>query len=87
MTKIEKRTGMTDAECEHWDGYYTQNTFETGANLLTRGVKPGFARNTLLLSELDRDVAQYLSTRAETAQKSKAEVINDIVREKIAAAQ
>ena len=47
MTEIEKKTGMTDAECEHLDNYYTTNAFEPGPNLLKQGVKPGFARNTL----------------------------------------
>jgi len=25
MTEIEKETGMTDAECEYWDDYFTKN--------------------------------------------------------------
>jgi hypothetical protein len=84
MTGIERKTGMTDAECEYWDDYYTNNAFEPGPNLLKQGVKPGCARNTLLLNELDRDVAEYLRTRAQAAHKSQAEVINDLVREKMA---
>jgi hypothetical protein len=54
MTEIEKETGMTDAECEYWDDYFTNNQYEPGPNLLKQGIKPGFAHNTLLLSELDR---------------------------------
>jgi len=27
MTEIEKRTGMTDAECEYWDDYFTNNPY------------------------------------------------------------
>jgi hypothetical protein len=84
MTETEKKTGVTDAECEYWDDYYTKNAFRPGPNLLKQGVKPGFARNTLLLSELDRDVAEYLRTQAQTAHKSQAEVINALVREKLA---
>jgi hypothetical protein len=84
MTDIEKKTGMTDAECEYWDDYYTQNAFKPGPNLLAQGVKPGFAHNTLLLSELDRDVADYLRTQARAARKSQAEVINALVHEKLA---
>jgi hypothetical protein len=86
MTEIEQKTGMTDAECGQWDDYYTKNTFEPGPNLLKQGVKPGFARNTLLLSDLDRDVAEYVRTQAQTTHKSQARVINDLIREKIALA-
>ncbi|MDR0657031.1 MAG: hypothetical protein LBG22_12010 [Treponema sp.] len=84
MTEIEQKTGMTDAECGQWDEYYTKNTLDPGPNLLKQGVKPGFARNTLLLSELDRDVAEYVRTQAQTTHKSQARVINDLIREKIA---
>jgi hypothetical protein len=93
MTEIEQKTGMTDAECGQWDEYYTKNTFEPGPNLLKQGVKPGFAPDTLvvsddtlLLSELDRDVAEYVRTQAQTTHKSQARVINDLIREKIALA-
>jgi hypothetical protein len=86
MTEIEQKTGMTDAECGQWDDYYTKNTFEPGPNLLQQGVKPGSAQNTLLLSELDRDVAEYVRVQAQTTHKSQARVINDLIREKIALA-
>jgi len=84
MTEIEKKTGITDADCEYWDNYYTKNTFEVGPNLLKLGVKPGFAHNILLLDKLDHDVAEYLRNQANTFHKSQTEVINDLVREKIA---
>ena len=85
MTEIEKKTGMSDAECEHLDNYYTHNTFPTGPNLLKNGVKPGFAHDTLLLSKLDKDVAEYLRAQAKAFNKSQAEVINDLVHEKLSA--
>jgi len=84
MTEIEKKTGMTNTECEYLDNYYTKNTFEPGPNLLKQGVKPGFVRNTLLLSELDKEVAEYIQNQAKIFQKSKIEVINDLVHEKLA---
>ena len=84
MTEIEKKTGMTDAECEYWDKHYTENVCEPGPNLLTFGVKPGFARNTILLSELDAEVAEYLSTCAKAFHKSQIQIINELVREKLA---
>ena len=59
MTDIEIKTGMTDAECERLDKYYTENTFTPGPNLLKLGIKPGEVRNTLLLKNLDRDVEEF----------------------------
>ena len=84
MTEIEQKTGITDSECEYWDDYFTKNDFEPGPNLLKQGLKPGFVRNTLLLNELDRDVAEYLRKQSITFHKSQIEVINDLVREKLA---
>jgi len=84
MTEIERKTGMTDSECEYWDDYYTRNVFEPGPNLLQQGVKPGMAHNTLLLNELDKDVIEYLSVQAKAFNKSQTAVINDIIREKLA---
>jgi hypothetical protein len=84
MIDFEKKTGMSDAECEFLDNYYTENIFEPGPNLLKLGVKPGFAHNTILLSDLDKEVAGYLCTQAKTFHKTQIEIINDLVREKLA---
>jgi hypothetical protein len=84
MTEIEKETGMTDAECEYWDDYFTKNSYEPGPNLLKLGIKPGFANKALQLSELDKEVAEYLRTQAERFHKTHTQVINDLVREKLA---
>jgi len=78
------KTGITDAECECWDNYYTNNNFEPGPNLLKEGVRPGFAHNTLQLSELAPEVVEYLRTQSKAFQKSQLEIINDLVREKLA---
>jgi hypothetical protein len=80
---IETKTGMTDTECEYWDEYYTKNAFEPGSNLLKQGIKPGFAHNALLLSELDQDVAEYVRAQAKAAHISLIKVINDLIREKL----
>jgi hypothetical protein len=84
MTEIEKKTGMTDTECEYWDDYYTKSAIEPGPNLFKQGVKPGFAHSTLLLNELDREVVEYVRIQANTSHKSQTKVINDIIREKLA---
>jgi hypothetical protein len=84
MTEIEKKTGMTDAECEFLDDYFTNNPYEPGPNLLKLGIKPGFAHKALLLNELDEEVAEYLRVQAEMFHKSQTQVINDLVHEKLA---
>ena len=84
MTDIEKLTGMTDAECEYWDDYYTKNTFEPGPNLLKLGVKPGSVSKSLQLNELDKEVFEYLCVQVEKSHKSHTQVINDLVHEKLA---
>jgi hypothetical protein len=84
MTEIEKKTGMTDSECEFLDDYFTNNSYEPGPNLLKLGIKPGFAHKALLLNELDEEVADYLRKQAEMFHKSQIQVINDLVHEKLA---
>jgi len=83
MTEIEKKTGMTDAECEYWDDYFTNNQYEPGPNLLKLGIKPGFANISMQLSELDKEVISYLCVQAEEFHKNPTQVINDLVREKL----
>jgi hypothetical protein len=84
MIDLEKKTGVSDVECEYLDNYYTENIFEPGPNLLKIGVKPGFANNTILLSDLDTEVAKYLCAQAKIFHKTQIEIINDLVREKLA---
>jgi hypothetical protein len=84
MTEIEKETGMTDAECEYWDEYITKNPVHLGPDLVKMGVKPGLAHDYLPLNELDKDVMEYLRKQSTTFHKSKIQVINDLVREKLA---
>ena len=85
MTEIEKETGMTDTECEYWSEYYTKNTFEPGPDLSKLGIKPGFAHNYLpFLKELDPDVIEYLRKQSAVSHKSQMQIINDLVREKLA---
>ena len=85
MTDIEKKTGMTDAECEYWDKHIVENTVEPGPNLLKLGIKPGSVNKSLELSELDKEVFAYLCAQAERFRKSHTQIINDLVHEKLAA--
>lgn len=84
MTEIEKKTGMTDAECEYWDEYFTNNPYEPGPNLLEFGIKPGFTNKALAIRELDREAAEYISIQAKILHKSYIQVINDLIHEKMA---
>ena len=84
MTEIEKETGMTDAECEYLDEYITKNPVQLGPDLVKLGVKPGFAHEYLPLNKLDHDVMEYLRKQAITFHKSQIEIINELVREKLA---
>ena len=86
MTEIEKETGMTDAECEYWDEYITKNPVHLGPDLVKLGIKPGSAHEYLLFSQLDSDVMEYLRKQATTFNKSQIQIINDLIREKLAAA-
>ena len=84
MTDIEIKTGITDAECERLDKLITNGDFEVWPNLLKQGIKPGEVRNTLLLKNVDRDVIEYLRSRAAAAHKSQTAIIKDLVHEKLA---
>ena len=48
------------------------------------GIKPGFARYYLPLMELDNDVMEYLRKQSTIFNKSPIQIINDLVREKLA---
>jgi hypothetical protein len=87
MTEIEKKTGMTDAECEYWDDYITntENPVHLGPDLSKLGIKPGFAHNYLpFINELDNDVVEYLRKQSTAFHKSQIQIINDLVHEKLA---
>ena len=87
MDLIEKETRMKDAECEYWDEYITNtdNPVRLGPDLAKLGIKPGFAQKYLpLLKELDRDVLEYLCNQVAASHKTGMQVINDLIREKLA---
>ena len=84
MTEIEKKTGMTDAECEYWSEYITKNPVHLGPDLAKLGIKPGFVNKFLQFNELDKEVFSYLCVQAEKLHKSHTQIINDLVHEKLA---
>ncbi|MDR0289846.1 MAG: hypothetical protein LBI06_02820 [Treponema sp.] len=66
-------------EAEYWDEYYTENTIMPDMS------QPGFfARKYGMMVRLDPETTQFLATQAETTHKSFAQIINELVKEKIA---
>jgi len=72
---------MTDEEAEYWDDLFTKNPPKVDPNR-----KGGyFTRQRELLEVLDRATADYIVNRAIQTQKLPAQIIGDMVREKITA--
>ena len=73
---------MTDAEADYWDDYFTKNPPKLGPN----GSGWLSQREARLLGMNDLSV-NYLKTIAEATHTSIGQVINEMVREKVAAAE
>jgi hypothetical protein len=71
---------MTDEEAEYWDDYFTKNPPKLGPN----GSGWISQREARLLG-MDDVATNYLKTMAEATHQSVGKVINELVREKIAA--
>jgi hypothetical protein len=72
---------MTDEEADYWDELFTKNPPKADPNR-----KGGyFTRQRELLNVLDSAAADYIVNRALETQKLPAQIIGDMVREKIAA--
>jgi hypothetical protein len=71
---------MTDEEAEYLDDLWTRTTPEIDVN------RPGyFARKGLVLGSVAPDVAEYLRSQAAVTHCTQADIVNELVREKIAA--
>jgi hypothetical protein len=84
MTEIEKKTGMTDAECEYWDNYVSTHPFEPGPNLLAQGIKPGTAHNSLFLNVQDKSVINYLETLSKKSNQTPSQVATSLIQKEMA---
>ncbi len=72
---------MTDEEADYWDEFFTKNPPKVDPNR-----KGGyFSNQRKLLDVLDTATADYIVNCALQAQKLPAQIIGDLVREKIAA--
>ena len=72
---------MTDAESDALDEYYTKNP-----PLVDPRKNGGFAKKSFKLVAIDDFCADYLMTKALSDHKTPDQIINEIVRERIAAA-
>ena len=74
---------MTDEEADYWDEYYTKNPPVPGPNgtgYFTR------CKNAALSVTIDSVTANYLTTKAAADHTTPAQIISELVREKIAVA-
>jgi hypothetical protein len=70
---------MTDKEAEYLDDLWTRTTPEIDPG------KPGyFARKSLIMGNLDPDVAEYLRVQAAATGQTQAQIASSIIREKFA---
>jgi hypothetical protein len=86
MTDIERKTGITDEECEYWDEYFTTHPFNPGPNLLDQGLRPGSVCPKVLVCELDRDVVEYLSIQAAVRHLPLAKIASEMIRREMTTA-
>jgi hypothetical protein len=71
---------MTDEEADYWDEFFARNPPKVDP------AKKGgyFTRQRELLNVLDKAAADYILTRAEATSQTPAQVIGEMVRERIA---
>ena len=78
---------MTEEEAAYWDEYYTKNPPKPGPNGtgFFSQRKAALAAQSTLSITVDEFTANYLTTKAAADHKTPAEIIGEMVREKIAA--
>ena len=72
---------MTDEEADALDEYYTKNPPRVDP-----GKNGGFAKKSFKLVAIDNFCADYLMTKAISDHKTPDQIINEMVRERIASA-
>ncbi|MCL2205573.1 MAG: hypothetical protein FWB82_03525 [Treponema sp.] len=73
---------MTDEEADYWDEYYTKNPPVPGPNGTGFFTRQRKSARSVTIDDLSAD---WLMTRAIATQKTPAEIIGEMVRERIAA--
>ena len=79
---------MTDEEAEYWDEYYTKNPPKPGPNGtgFFSQRKAALAAQSALSITVDSVTAKYLTAKAIADHKTPAQLIVEMVQEKMAAA-
>jgi hypothetical protein len=75
-------TRMTDEEADYWDEYYTKNLPTPGPNGTGFFTQRRKTAHTITIDSLSAD---YLMTKALDSHKTPAEIISEMVQERIAA--
>jgi hypothetical protein len=77
MTDIEKKTGMTEAEADYWDGYFTQNppTVNPSRNRI-KALQMGQLTVTLTM---ETSLINRLTRMAQKAHHTPSEVVTEMV--------
>ena len=72
----------TEEEYDALDDFFTNNT------IMPKPGKPGvLTRMGLLAGELESDATEYLRTQAAATHRTQAQIVGDLIREKIAVSQ
>jgi hypothetical protein len=79
---MEQKKLLTEEEYNTLDEYFTNNT------IMPKPGKPGvLTRMGLLAGELESDVTEYLRVQAAATHRTQAQIVCQLVREKIAVSQ
>ncbi|MHC6202699.1 hypothetical protein ACYULU_05840 [Breznakiellaceae bacterium SP9] len=78
---MEQHKIMTEEEAEALDEFFTQNTV-----MPCSGKGGVLTRMGLLSGELEPDITEYIRTQAAATHRTQAQIIGELVREKIAVA-
>jgi len=73
---------MSEEEAHYWDDYYTKNPPKPGPN----GTGFFSQRKAALSITVDSETANYLTSKAFTDHKTPAQIVSEMVREKLAVA-
>jgi len=72
---------MTEEEAHYWDDYYTKNPPKPGPN----GTGFFSQRKAALSITVDTETANYLTEKAFTDHKTPAQIVSEMVQERITA--
>ena len=76
LFELEKETGMTEEEADYWDEYFTKNPPKVDSSKNRIKIQP-------LTIVVEGTTAQYLKSACEAGHKTPAEIIGELVQEKI----